>query len=101
MSALRAVVALCCAPALASAPNLAVVWESEEFIANMRASLTTTWELVPLTHENIGCSALCLSSSLELSREDVEALGPIVWIQCDLVQIQEWLRNHRNIIYLN
>ena len=50
-AALRAVVALCCAPALASAPNLAVVWESDEFIATMRASLTTTWELVPLTHE--------------------------------------------------
>ena len=50
-AALRAAVALCCAPALASAPNLAVVWESDEFIANMRASLTTTWELVPLTHE--------------------------------------------------
>ena len=50
-AALRAVVALCCAPALASAPNLAVVWESDEFIANMRASLTTDWELVQLTHE--------------------------------------------------
>ena len=34
----------------ATSANVAIVWESDEFIASVRAALTTKWDLVLLTH---------------------------------------------------